>query len=117
MWPQGFDLCLPWQIPSLGTVTELIGAVRASKDADWLTLLSSSSGESEDTALADIGVGSGVNCVRIGPVFGAQHTAKYNRVCPACHRARTLEYRMLLCLAYGTATVPVCRCAAVEAAQ
>ncbi len=64
----------------IGTLTETADAVKLSKEADLLTVISARSGETEDTTLADLAVGLRGGQIKIGSVAGSSRNAKYNQL-------------------------------------
>jgi enolase len=63
----------------IGTVTETLEAIRTAHGAGWGAMLSSRSGETEDTAIADLAVLEGAGQIKFGPPC-RQSTVKYNRL-------------------------------------
>lgn len=63
-----------------GTVTETIELVSIAKNADWHTVMSHRSGETNDDILADIAVGIGTEYVKFGAPSRGERVAKYNRL-------------------------------------
>lgn len=64
----------------IGTLSECVEAVRASRDIGYKYILSHRSGETEDTSIADIAVGVGSHFIKTGAPARAERTAKYNRL-------------------------------------
>jgi enolase len=63
----------------IGTLTETLEAIRISREAGWGAMLSSRSGETEDTTIADLAVLEGVGQIKLGPPC-RQSIVKYNRL-------------------------------------
>lgn len=64
----------------IGTLTETIHATKMAQSAGWRTIMSHRSGDTEDTAIAHLAVGLGVDAIKIGSVARGEHTAKYNEL-------------------------------------
>ncbi|MBO4931667.1 MAG: phosphopyruvate hydratase, partial [Clostridia bacterium] len=64
----------------IGTLTETIAVVCMAKAAGYRTILSHRSGETSDTAVADIAVSLNTGVIKTGAPCRAERTAKYNRL-------------------------------------
>jgi enolase len=64
----------------IGTLTETLQAIKAAKDADFATIVSARSGESEDPFLADLAVAVAADRIKIGSIARSERLAKYNRL-------------------------------------
>ena len=64
----------------IGTLTETIAVVCMAKAAGYRTILSHRSGETSDTAVADIAVSLNTGFIKTGAPCRAERTAKYNRL-------------------------------------
>lgn len=64
----------------IGTLSETLALVSAARDAGYSYILSHRSGETEDTALADIAVGVGAPFIKTGAPCRGERVAKYNRL-------------------------------------
>ena len=64
----------------IGTVTEMLEAMRICREAGWAQMVSHRSGETEDTFIADLAVGSGCGQIKSGAPARGERTAKYNRL-------------------------------------
>jgi enolase len=64
----------------IGTVTETLEAMRICREAGWAQMVSHRSGETEDTFIADLAVGSGCGQIKSGAPARGERTAKYNRL-------------------------------------
>ena len=64
----------------IGTLTETIAVVCLAKAAGYRTILSHRSGETSDTAVADISVALNTGFIKTGAPCRAERTAKYNRL-------------------------------------
>ena len=64
----------------IGTVTETLEAMRLCREAGWAQMVSHRSGETEDTFIADLAVGTGCGQIKSGAPARGERTAKYNRL-------------------------------------
>lgn len=64
----------------IGTLTDARAVVRAAQAAQYRTVLSARSGETEDTWLADLAVGWGTGQIKVGSTMRSERTAKWNRL-------------------------------------
>ena len=63
-----------------GTVTEARAALDAGKRADFGTIVSARSGESEDTSIAHLAVGWNAGQIKVGSFARGERTAKWNEL-------------------------------------
>ena len=63
-----------------GTLTGTLGAMAAARGAGYATVVSARSGETEDTFIADLAVGTGAGQIKIGSVRNSDRLAKYNQL-------------------------------------
>ncbi len=63
----------------IGTLTETMEAMRIAKEAGWAAMVSSRSGETEDTTIADLAVLEGAGQIKTGPPC-QKNIVKYNRL-------------------------------------
>lgn len=63
-----------------GTVTEALQAVKLCQDAQLNTIISHRSGDTEDTFIADLAVGTSAGQLKAGACCRSEHLAKYNRL-------------------------------------
>ncbi len=68
------------KVNQIGTVSETLDAMRICRDAGWAQFVSHRSGETEDTFIADLAVGSGCGHLKSGAPARGERTAKYNRL-------------------------------------
>lgn len=64
----------------IGSLTETLNVIRIAKKFGYSTIVSHRSGETEDTSIADIAVGSSSGQIKTGPIRCADRTSKYNRL-------------------------------------
>ena len=68
------------KLNQVGTVSETFAAVANAQKNAFKTIISHRSGETEDTSIADIAVGSGSGQIKTGAPARGERTAKYNRL-------------------------------------
>ena len=68
------------KLNQIGSVTETLAAIRMSQEAGWGTVISHRSGETEDTTIADLAVGTGAGQIKTGAPARSERVAKYNRL-------------------------------------
>ena len=68
------------KLNQVGTVTETLEVMRVAHDHDYTTVVSHRSGETEDTKIADIAVGTGAGQIKTGSASRSERIAKYNRL-------------------------------------
>lgn len=64
----------------IGTLTETIAAIQLAKKARYNTIMSHRSGETEDTTIADLAVGTSAGQIKTGSLCRSDRVAKYNRL-------------------------------------
>ena len=64
----------------IGTLTETFAVIDRAREAGYGAVISARSGETEDSFLADLAVGSGAGQIKIGSVTRSERLAKYNRL-------------------------------------
>jgi enolase len=68
------------KVNQIGTLTETFSAIELAKRAGYGTVLSHRSGETEDTTIADIAVGSNALQIKTGSLSRSDRVAKYNQL-------------------------------------
>ena len=68
------------KLNQIGTVTETLDAVAMARDAHYATIMSHRSGETEDSTIADMAVGTGAGQIKTGSASRSDRTAKYNQL-------------------------------------
>ncbi|MEV6324102.1 phosphopyruvate hydratase [Nocardia sp. NPDC051787] len=63
-----------------GTLTGTLEVVAAAADADYVSVVSARSGETEDSFLADLAVGTAAGQIKVGSVRSSERLAKYNQL-------------------------------------
>ena len=64
----------------IGTLTETLAAIKMAKKANYTAVISHRSGETEDTTIADLSVGTSAGQIKTGSLCRSDRTAKYNRL-------------------------------------
>lgn len=64
----------------IGSLTETLAAIRMARDAGYTAVISHRSGETEDTTLADLAVGTAAGQIKTGSLCRSDRVAKYNRL-------------------------------------
>jgi enolase len=68
------------KVNQIGTVTETLAAMATCRKAGWAQMVSHRSGETEDTFIADLAVGTGCGQIKSGAPARGERVAKYNRL-------------------------------------
>ena len=68
------------KLNQIGTVTETIQTIDIAKQSHYSFIISHRSGETEDTTIADLSVGTGSNQIKTGSLSRSDRVAKYNRL-------------------------------------
>ncbi|MFZ0059287.1 MAG: phosphopyruvate hydratase [Acidimicrobiales bacterium] len=68
------------KLNQIGTVSETLEAMRLCRAAHWAQMVSHRSGETEDTFIADLAVGTGCGQIKTGAPARGERVAKYNRL-------------------------------------
>ena len=64
----------------VGTLTETLAVVEEARHADYATVISARSGETEDAFLADLAVATNAGQIKIGSLAQSERLAKYNQL-------------------------------------
>jgi enolase len=68
------------KVNQIGTVTETLEALAVCREAGYAAMISHRSGETEDSFIADLAVGSGCGELKSGAPARGERVAKYNRI-------------------------------------
>ena len=68
------------KVNQIGTLTETFAAIELAKRAGYGTVISHRSGETEDTTIADIAVGTNALQIKTGSLSRSDRNAKYNQL-------------------------------------
>jgi len=77
---EGVGNALLVKLNQIGTVTETLAAVKMARDAGYAAVISHRSGETEDTTIADLAVGTGAGQIKTGSASRSDRVAKYNQL-------------------------------------
>ena len=68
------------KVNQIGTLTETFEAIKLAKKANYSSVISHRSGETEDTIIADIAVAKNAMQIKTGSMSRSERTAKYNQL-------------------------------------
>jgi enolase len=68
------------KLNQIGTVTETLDAIAMARDAGYTTIISHRSGETEDSTIADLAVGTSAGQIKTGSASRSDRVAKYNQL-------------------------------------
>ncbi len=68
------------KLNQIGTVTETIEVIKFAQNIGFKTIISHRSGESEDTFIADLSIGTNSNQIKSGSLCRSERVAKYNQI-------------------------------------
>jgi enolase len=77
---QGVANAILIKVNQIGTLTETFAAIELAKRAGYGTVISHRSGETEDTTIADIAVGTNALQIKTGSLSRSDRVAKYNQL-------------------------------------
>jgi enolase len=77
---EGVANALLVKLNQIGTVTETLDAMALARDAGYATVISHRSGETEDTTIADLAVGTSAGQIKTGSASRSDRIAKYNQL-------------------------------------
>jgi enolase len=77
---QGVANSILIKVNQIGTLTETFAAIELAKRSGYGTVISHRSGETEDTTIADIAVGSNALQIKTGSLSRSDRVAKYNQL-------------------------------------
>jgi enolase len=64
----------------IGTISETLDAIRMTQQVGWKPVISHRSGETEDTTIADLCVGTHAGQIKTGSLSRSERIAKYNQL-------------------------------------
>jgi enolase len=76
----GIGNALLVKLNQIGTVTETLDAVAMARDASYATIISHRSGETEDSTIADLAVGTAAGQIKTGSASRSDRVCKYNQL-------------------------------------
>jgi enolase len=77
---EGVGNALLVKLNQIGTVTETLDAMALARGAGYATVMSHRSGETEDTTIADLAVGTSAGQIKTGSASRSDRIAKYNQL-------------------------------------
>ena len=77
---EGIGNALLVKLNQIGTVTETLDAIALARGAGYATVISHRSGETEDTTIADLAVGTSAGQIKTGSASRSDRIAKYNQL-------------------------------------
>jgi len=72
------------KVNQVGSLTETLDAVRTAQHAGYTAIISHRSGESEDSFIADLAVGTNAGQIKTGSASRSDRIAKYNQLLRIC---------------------------------
>lgn len=64
----------------IGTLTETVAAIKLAKEWGWFVIVSHRSGETNDSFIVDLAIGTGADGIKIGAPARGERVAKLNRI-------------------------------------
>jgi enolase len=77
---EGVGNALLEKLNQIGTVSETLDAIAIARHANYATIISHRSGETEDTTIADLAVGTSAGQIKTGSASRSDRVAKYNQL-------------------------------------
>jgi enolase len=77
---EGVGNALLVKLNQVGTVTETLDAMKMAHEAGYATIVSHRSGETEDTTIADLAVGTAAGQIKTGSASRTDRVCKYNQL-------------------------------------
>jgi len=77
---EGVGNALLVKLNQIGTVSETLDAIAIARQASYATIISHRSGETEDTTIADLAVGTSAGQIKTGSASRSDRVAKYNQL-------------------------------------
>ena len=77
---EGVANALLVKLNQIGTVTETLDAMAMASKAGYASVMSHRSGETEDSTIADLAVGTAAGQIKTGSASRSDRTAKYNQL-------------------------------------
>ncbi len=68
------------KVNQIGTITEALDAIKVANSANYTTVMSHRSGETEDTIIADLAVATACEQIKTGSLSRSDRLAKYNQL-------------------------------------
>ncbi|BAH82992.1 phosphopyruvate hydratase [Candidatus Ishikawella capsulata] len=68
------------KLNQIGTLSETLSTIKMAKNANYTTIISHRSGETEDTTIADLAVGTMAGQIKTGSMSRSERLSKYNQL-------------------------------------
>ncbi|XBC44222.1 MAG: phosphopyruvate hydratase [Buchnera aphidicola (Schlechtendalia peitan)] len=68
------------KLNQIGTLSETLETIKIAKKANYAIIISHRSGETEDTFISDLSVGTSANQIKTGSMSRSERTSKYNQL-------------------------------------
>ncbi|XBC38039.1 MAG: phosphopyruvate hydratase [Buchnera aphidicola (Floraphis choui)] len=68
------------KLNQIGTLSETLKTIKIAKEANYTTIISHRSGETEDTFISDLSVGTTSDKIKTGSMSRSERTSKYNQL-------------------------------------
>ena len=68
------------KVNQIGSLSETIKAIQMARNANWHSIISHRSGETEDTTISHLAVGLGTGQIKTGSLSRSERIAKYNEL-------------------------------------
>ena len=68
------------KVNQIGTLTEALRAIRATREHGWSAIISHRSGETEDVTIADLAVATDAGQIKTGAPARSERVCKYNQL-------------------------------------
>ncbi|MCH2184348.1 phosphopyruvate hydratase, partial [Myxococcota bacterium] len=68
------------KVNQIGTLSETLDTIEMAHKAGYTTVISHRSGETEDTTIADLAVGTGAGQIKTGSLCRTDRVCKYNQL-------------------------------------
>ena len=83
------------KLNQIGTLTETLEVLRLARSVGYNTVISHRSGDTEDSFIADLAVGTGAGQIKTGSMCRSERISKYNQLLRMEARVGPMEYRGL----------------------
>jgi len=77
---EGITISILIKFNQIGSLTETLAAIKMAKDAGFTAVISHRSGETEDSTIADLAVGTAAGQIKTGSLSRSDRVAKYNQL-------------------------------------
>ena len=95
------------KLNQVGTLSETLQSIRTTREHGWRAIISHRSGETEDTTIADLAVGTGAGQIKTGAPARSERVCKYNQLL-RIEEALSTRARYAGAAAFAGAARPAC---------